>query len=234
MNHTIDDISPLLVYDAPALDRSLTGFDPSKLEDGTVTHVSATAHDSATISLNFAGTGVYVFVAYPSGHKDTAASAFLVQIDGVASGGWARGSFSDPLSGFLAYRNTTLSNGEHNFTIEIQPGWELYFDFLVYKNRPIWVVTWGNRTCMAATLRASDFPFECLKDLTVSQFCCSGFDFDLPSSIVLPGLYFCFSAFNLDLPSSIALPGLYFCCFGFDLDLPSSIVLNIHSSVIAE
>ncbi|KAJ7240709.1 hypothetical protein C8J57DRAFT_1562108 [Mycena rebaudengoi] len=123
---------PLLVYDAPALDRSLTGFDPSKLEDGTVTHVAATAHDSATISLNFAGTGVYVFVAYPSGRKDTAASAFLVQIDGVASGGWARGSFSDPLSGFLAYRNTTLSNGEHNFTIEIQPGWELYFDFLVY------------------------------------------------------------------------------------------------------
>ncbi|KAJ7251698.1 hypothetical protein C8J57DRAFT_1520505 [Mycena rebaudengoi] len=132
MNHTIDDISRLLVYDAPALDRSLTGFDPSKLKDGTVTHDAATAHDSTTIRLNSTGTGVYVFVAYPSERKDTAASAFLAQIDGVASGGWARGSFSEPLNGFLAYPNTTLSNGAHNFTIEIQPGWELYFDFLVY------------------------------------------------------------------------------------------------------
>ncbi|KAJ7274663.1 hypothetical protein C8J57DRAFT_1312448 [Mycena rebaudengoi] len=135
MNHTLDDINPLVVYHAPVLDRNLTGFFPSELKDGTVTHIAATAPGSATISMNFTGSAVYVFVAYPSGlrgNESTTPNAFLAQIDGVPSGGWARGNFSDFLTGFLAYQNTTLSNNRHNFSMEIRPGWEVYFDFVRY------------------------------------------------------------------------------------------------------
>jgi hypothetical protein len=55
VNHTIDDASPLVTYRA-VIDRNLTGFDPSKLNDGTVTFIAATPHDSSTISMNFTGT----------------------------------------------------------------------------------------------------------------------------------------------------------------------------------
>ncbi|KAF7364643.1 hypothetical protein MVEN_00333700 [Mycena venus] len=135
MNHTLDDINPLVVYHAPVLDRNLTGFFTSELKDGTVTHIAATAQDSATISMNFTGTAVYVFVAYPSGfrgNESTTPNGFLAKIDGVPSGGWARGNSTDFLTGFLAYQNTTLSNDRHHFVMEIQPEWEVYFDFVKY------------------------------------------------------------------------------------------------------
>jgi hypothetical protein len=53
--HVIDDASPLIVYRAPSLDRNLTGFEPDKLKDGTVTFIAATQNDSPTISMNFTG-----------------------------------------------------------------------------------------------------------------------------------------------------------------------------------
>ncbi|KAJ7022391.1 hypothetical protein C8F04DRAFT_240315 [Mycena alexandri] len=132
MKHFIDDFSSLAVYQGAALNRSLAGFSPSEIKDGTVTLVTASGSDSATISMNFTGNGVYVYVAYPSDRPALVPSAFSTQIDGVPAGGWARGNFSDPLSAFVAYENTTLSNNTHNFVIEVQPGWELYFDFVVY------------------------------------------------------------------------------------------------------
>ncbi|KAF8142789.1 hypothetical protein K438DRAFT_1784362 [Mycena galopus ATCC 62051] len=135
MNHTLDDINPLVVYHAPVLDRNLTGFFPSELKDGTVTHIAATTQDSATISMNFTGTAVYVFVAYPSGfrgNESTTPNGFLAQIDGVPSGGWARGNSTVFLTGFLAYQNTTLLNDRHDFVMKIQPGWEVYFDVVRY------------------------------------------------------------------------------------------------------
>lgn len=55
VNHTIDDASPLVTYRA-VIDRSLTGFNRSQLNNGTVTFIPATAHDSPTISMNFTGT----------------------------------------------------------------------------------------------------------------------------------------------------------------------------------
>ncbi|KAJ6589712.1 hypothetical protein B0H19DRAFT_1249236 [Mycena capillaripes] len=36
VNNTIDDASPLVTYRAPAIDRNLTGFDPARLNNGTV------------------------------------------------------------------------------------------------------------------------------------------------------------------------------------------------------
>jgi hypothetical protein len=54
LNHTIDDASPLVTYRG-GIDRNLTGFDPSQLNNGTITFIPPTAHDSPTISMNFTG-----------------------------------------------------------------------------------------------------------------------------------------------------------------------------------
>ncbi|KAJ7750754.1 hypothetical protein B0H14DRAFT_3896887 [Mycena olivaceomarginata] len=130
VNHTIDDASPLVTYRA-VIDRNLTGFDPSKLNDGTVTFIAATPHDSPTISMNFTGTAIYVFVAYPAGHNISFNSGFAARIDGVTYGGWEVPNTA-PMTNHLAYRNTTMPNGPHNFLMQILPEWELYFDYAVY------------------------------------------------------------------------------------------------------
>ncbi|KAJ7759595.1 hypothetical protein B0H16DRAFT_1533853 [Mycena metata] len=132
VKHFIDDFDSVAVYQGATLNRSLAGFAPSEIKDGTVTLVTASGSDPAAISMNFTGNAVYVYVAYPSDRPAVVPSAFLIQIDGVASGGWTRGNFSDPLTGFLAYENTTLSNSTHNVVIEVRQGWELYFDYVVY------------------------------------------------------------------------------------------------------
>ena len=55
-NHTIDDADPLVTYRG-TIDRSLTGFDATRLHDGTATFVPAptTDIDPPTISINFTG-----------------------------------------------------------------------------------------------------------------------------------------------------------------------------------
>ncbi|KAJ6461604.1 hypothetical protein C8R47DRAFT_1080572 [Mycena vitilis] len=130
INTTIDDASPLVTYRA-VIDRNLTGFDPATLNNGTVTFIPATAKDSPTISMNFTGTAIYVYIAYPAGHNESFTSGFISRIDGVPYGGWAAANTA-PFTHHLAYHNTTMPNGPHNFVMQIQPEWELYFDYAVY------------------------------------------------------------------------------------------------------
>ncbi|KAJ6568020.1 hypothetical protein DFH09DRAFT_1278133 [Mycena vulgaris] len=124
VNYTIDDASPLL-------DRNLTGFDPSRLNNGTVTFIPATVNVSPTISFNITGTAFYIFVAYPAGHNESFESGFTAWIDGVLSGGWLAANTA-PMDHHLAYRNQTLSNGPHQITLKLSPKWELYFDYAIY------------------------------------------------------------------------------------------------------
>ncbi|KAJ7863967.1 hypothetical protein B0H14DRAFT_2736967, partial [Mycena olivaceomarginata] len=130
-HNVIDDASPLIVYRAPSLDRNLTGFEPDKLKDGTVTFIAATQNDSPTISMNFTGTAIYVFVAYPAGHNTSFPSGFIARIDDIPSGGWST-TQTAPFYDYPAYSNTTLANKPHNLVLQIQPGWELYFDYVRY------------------------------------------------------------------------------------------------------
>ncbi|KAJ7020717.1 hypothetical protein C8F04DRAFT_1241780 [Mycena alexandri] len=129
-NYTIDDASPLVTYRG-IVDRNVTGFDVGRLNNQTVTFIAPTPNDSPTISMNFTGSAIYVFVAYPSGHNESFTSGFSARIDGVAYGGWALANTA-PLYNHLAYQNTTMDNGLHNFVMQIQPEWELYFDYAVY------------------------------------------------------------------------------------------------------
>ncbi|KAJ7197910.1 hypothetical protein GGX14DRAFT_667054 [Mycena pura] len=130
-NHTIDDADPLVTYRG-TIDRSLTGFDPTRLNDGTVTFIPAPAtDDSSAISINFTGTAVYVFIAYPAGRNDSLGSGFTARIDGGPNGVWAV-SRPTAMYNHLAYQNTVLANAPHNLVLHGHTEWELYFDYVIY------------------------------------------------------------------------------------------------------
>ncbi|KAJ6453896.1 hypothetical protein C8R47DRAFT_242913 [Mycena vitilis] len=131
-NVTVDDASPLFVYEAAALERNHTEFTSKLLWDGTVTFIAPT-DTAATVSLNFTGTAIFIYVAYP-GVNQSAPSGFTALIDGVNSGNWAAAE-SALLYHHLVYANTTLSNAPHEFVMQIQPQWELYFDEAIYTSQ---------------------------------------------------------------------------------------------------
>ncbi|KAJ6495194.1 hypothetical protein C8R45DRAFT_164233 [Mycena sanguinolenta] len=129
-NVTIDDASLLVTYNASALQRNITAFDSRLLGDGTVTYVVPTPDFSPTISIPFNGTAIYIFVAYP-GRIEPAPSGFTALIDGVPAGGWAAAE-SALLYHHLVYHTAALPSAPHTLVMEIQPGWELYFDYAIY------------------------------------------------------------------------------------------------------
>ncbi|KAJ6617671.1 hypothetical protein B0H10DRAFT_2381968 [Mycena sp. CBHHK59/15] len=131
INHTIDDADPLVQYRAIGVDRNLTGFNSSQLNNGTVTFIPASATDEPTIGFNFTGTAVYIYIAYPTGHNESFAQGFVSRIDGVPRGGFAT-SGAAPFTRRLAYHNTSLANAPHDFVMQLQKEWELYFDYAVY------------------------------------------------------------------------------------------------------
>ncbi|KAJ7898050.1 hypothetical protein B0H13DRAFT_2521205 [Mycena leptocephala] len=129
-NYTIDDASPLITYNAPVLERNITAFDSHLLWDGTITYIAPAPVSSPTISIPFNGTAIYIFVAYP-GLVEPAPSGFTVLIDGVPSGNWAAKE-SALLYHHLVYHDATLPDAPHTLVMQIQPGWELYFDYAIY------------------------------------------------------------------------------------------------------
>ncbi|KAJ6495193.1 hypothetical protein C8R45DRAFT_986317 [Mycena sanguinolenta] len=129
-NYTIDDASPLITYNASALQRNITAFNSHLLWDGTVTYVVPTPNFSSTISIPFDGTAIYIFVAYP-GRIEPAPSGFTALIDGVPAGGWDAAE-SALLYHHLVYHTAALPSAPHTLVMEIQPGWELYFDYAIY------------------------------------------------------------------------------------------------------
>ncbi|KAJ7627217.1 hypothetical protein FB45DRAFT_58819 [Roridomyces roridus] len=132
VNTTIDDASPLVAYHSGPVDRNLTGFDTSRLRDGTATGIQpSTNGDSQSIVISFTGHALYVFLAYPSGHAIPVAIGFTALIDGVARGGWAVDQ-TGALYNQLAYANRTMSEGPHTLVMQIPAGWALWFDYMIY------------------------------------------------------------------------------------------------------
>ncbi|KAJ7669643.1 hypothetical protein B0H17DRAFT_1246630 [Mycena rosella] len=129
-NITIDDASPLVTYDAPVLQRNITAFDSRLLEDGTITFVAPTPNASPTISIDFTGIAIYIFVAYP-GLNESAPSGFTALIDGAEAGGWAAAE-SALLYRHLVYHSAVLADAPHTLVMQIKPNWELYFDYALY------------------------------------------------------------------------------------------------------
>ncbi|KAJ7479436.1 hypothetical protein B0H11DRAFT_2280918 [Mycena galericulata] len=129
-NYTIDDASPLITYDAPVLERNITASDSRLLWDGTITYVAPSLDSSPTISIPFNGTAIYIFVAYP-GLAQPAPSRFNASIDGAPAGDWAAAE-SALLYHHLVYHTSTLPAAPHTLVMQINPGWELYFDYAIY------------------------------------------------------------------------------------------------------
>ncbi|KAJ7024979.1 hypothetical protein C8F04DRAFT_1239397 [Mycena alexandri] len=129
-NYTIDDASPLITYDAPVLERNHTSFDSHLLWDGTITYVAPASNFSPTISIPFNGTAIYIFVAYP-GITQPAPSGFNASIDGAPTGNWAADE-SALLYHHLVYHTAGLPAAPHTLVMQINPRWELYFDYAIY------------------------------------------------------------------------------------------------------
>ncbi|KAJ7174954.1 hypothetical protein C8R43DRAFT_1230501 [Mycena crocata] len=129
-NSTIDDASPQVKYQATFMARNPAGFDTSQLHDGTVTFIHPDPNGSPTISIDFSGIAVYVFVAYPSGKPSIAPVGFVAQIDGVPSGQWTAHQMA-PLNNYLAFHQVALSNAPHTLLLTMDPIWSLYFDYAI-------------------------------------------------------------------------------------------------------
>jgi len=124
-------VDPLVTYRG-AIDRSLTGFDATRLKDGTVTFVPAptTNVDPPTISINFTGTAIYVFIAYPAGRNDSAAG-FVARLDGGPNNAWALYKPA-PMYNRLTFYATQLANAPHHLVLTIHTEWAMYFDYAMY------------------------------------------------------------------------------------------------------
>ncbi|KAJ6583501.1 hypothetical protein DFH09DRAFT_272974 [Mycena vulgaris] len=128
-NYTIDDASPLVEYDAAFWARDPRGLNTSELNNGSVTFVHPDPNGTPTIAMNFTGTAVYIFVAYP-GKAVIAPLGFTALIDDVASGNWSVHQQS-PLNNFMAFSNKTLANKPHELRLQLLPGASLYFDYAI-------------------------------------------------------------------------------------------------------
>ncbi|KAF7358849.1 hypothetical protein MSAN_01224900 [Mycena sanguinolenta] len=130
LNTTIDDASPLVTYRG-SVEHNPPGFNTSLLGNGTATFIVPSPDGAPTIGMNFTGTAVYVFVACPPGYNESIDMGFIARIDDIPSNGWAVDK-TGPLYNHLAYHNTTLSNEPHSLVLQVQQGWQLYFDYVIY------------------------------------------------------------------------------------------------------
>ncbi|KAJ6543367.1 hypothetical protein DFH09DRAFT_1173568 [Mycena vulgaris] len=129
-NYTIDDTSPLVEYDAALWARNPMGFNISQLNNGTVTFVHPNPNATPTIAMNFTGTAVYIFVAYPTGKPVVAPVGFIALIDDFHSGEWTADQKS-PLTNFMAFSNNSMVNKPHTLRMQLVPGASLYFDYAI-------------------------------------------------------------------------------------------------------
>ncbi|KAJ7772365.1 hypothetical protein B0H16DRAFT_1513232 [Mycena metata] len=129
-NYTVDDASALITYNAPVLERNHTAFDSRSLFDGTITYVAPAPDFAPTISIPFNGTAIYIFIAYP-GIPQSAPSGFNASIDGAPAGNWAANE-SALLYHHLVWHTAALPDAPHTLLMQINPEWELYFDYAIY------------------------------------------------------------------------------------------------------
>ncbi|KAJ7203113.1 hypothetical protein GGX14DRAFT_462074 [Mycena pura] len=137
-NRTVDDFSPQITYTpASAVTHgNLTGFDISKLYNGTISIINATELDSVNMTMKFTGSAVWLFLAKPQ-MNDSYGNAYNIYLDGEAvddEGGFDLTTDAEYAN--LAYSNPSLHLGPHTVTLETPSGLN-YFDYAVFtSNNP--------------------------------------------------------------------------------------------------
>ncbi|KAJ6566635.1 hypothetical protein B0H19DRAFT_1374120 [Mycena capillaripes] len=129
-NRTVDDFSPLITY-TPASDVThfnTTGFDVSKLYNGTIGIMNAT--DVVNMTLKFTGTAIWLFLAKPE-TTDGFGEAYTIFVDGVDVNDVGEGSAVDDAEyADLAFSNETMPLGPHVITLSTSG--IVYFDYAVF------------------------------------------------------------------------------------------------------
>jgi hypothetical protein len=119
----LDDTSLALSYSAGWQQSSNRGA--GDFQDG----VHYATANGASVSLQFTGTGVSVFM--PTNSDE---GTFQVTIDGVSRGTYAANTSSGYVPRVLVYSNGSLSNGTHTLTLTKLSGTYLVLDFIQYQS----------------------------------------------------------------------------------------------------
>ncbi|KAK7036220.1 hypothetical protein R3P38DRAFT_2911038 [Favolaschia claudopus] len=136
-NRTIDDFSPQIIY-SPAsgvTHTNLTGFDITKLYNGTIGVMNGTAA-AVNMTLKFTGTAIWLFLAKPE-TKDTFVTGYTIFLDGAEVNDAASvDENTDPEYGSVGYSNDKLQLGPHIVTLQATED-PVYFDYAVFtSNNP--------------------------------------------------------------------------------------------------
>ncbi|KAJ7036711.1 hypothetical protein C8F04DRAFT_1393994 [Mycena alexandri] len=136
-NRTLDDFSSQIVY-TPAADVThlvTTGFDVTKLYNGTIGIMNASSTETVNMTMQFTGTAVWLFLAKPP-TTDTFSTAFTIFLDGVDVNDDAEIAVpGDAEYTDLAYSNTSLRLGQHS--VVLSTSGTVYFDYGVFtSNNP--------------------------------------------------------------------------------------------------
>ncbi|KAJ7770006.1 hypothetical protein B0H16DRAFT_1517018 [Mycena metata] len=138
-NRTLDDFSPQIVYTPAAAVTHLntTGFDVTKLYNGTIgiMNASASTSDTVNMTMQFTGTAVWLFLAKPP-TTDTFSTSFTIFLDGVDVNDDAEISVPGGAEyADLAYSNTDLHLAQHS--VVLSTSGVVYFDYGVFtSNNP--------------------------------------------------------------------------------------------------
>ncbi|KAJ7203121.1 hypothetical protein GGX14DRAFT_544364 [Mycena pura] len=132
-NRTVDDSSPQITY-APAsavTHGNLTGFDISKLYNGTISIMDATEIPSVNMTMNFIGSALWVFINKPQ-TEDQYVIGYKSYLDGVnVDQNTYISNNRDAEYAIVACSNTSMDLGPHTFTLEATD-LATYFDYAVF------------------------------------------------------------------------------------------------------
>ncbi|KAJ7339915.1 hypothetical protein DFH08DRAFT_248034 [Mycena albidolilacea] len=133
-NRTVDDFSPLITY-TPASNvthTNTTGFDVTKLYNGTISIMNATTNTAVNMTLKFTGSAIWLFLAKPqTSDSDTFGAAYTIFLDGAEVDD--EGSLdmeTDAEYADVAFSNDKMHLGPHEVTLSTEG--IVYFDYAVF------------------------------------------------------------------------------------------------------
>ncbi|KAF7305583.1 hypothetical protein HMN09_00811500 [Mycena chlorophos] len=136
-NRTVDDWAPQMVYTptSAVVHGDLSGFDISKLYNGTVTILNATVLSSVNMSLTFTGSEIWVFLAKPE-NQGGYGIGYNVYIDGAMvdeDATFDQETEAEYGAQELGFGSNELTLAQHTLVLEATNG-EVYVDYAVFRS----------------------------------------------------------------------------------------------------
>ncbi|KAJ7315692.1 hypothetical protein DFH08DRAFT_820264 [Mycena albidolilacea] len=135
-NRTVDDFSSLVSYSAVEAVTHLdsTGFDVTRLNNRTVAVMNSTVSASISMTMNFTGTALWLFLTMPATTPEsTSTASYTIFLDGAVVLDVGQTPLeADAMYNAVAYSNTSLHLGAHEVILRINDGGTAYFDYAVF------------------------------------------------------------------------------------------------------